>query len=421
MNYKRSVLTASTNLFRTPSSILLDPTFSSAFKNSAMTTAVLPMSVRRTSAAPPPDPSVVSGSSSNNSIPLDNLSNLDVLDGKPGFSSLDSSSIGPNEVNSFASYYTGTISTVSTRKIVVLSVTLVSSVLIFSSIENALSIPVLPLSLGISLIGVVLLKFFVPLRFVISSPSTPYFTLTPPGSSVQVAAVHADKARLYRAVALGVLQMLYILLYAYCSKNESMTSLHMNFFSVLPPLDLVLQKFLLKVPIATTKRTIAAAVINIVPQALALYAWDWTVALEGAVLAVLQTGWVYVVFLEQAATESYLWMSTVYVGFQVSSAILAVTQVGYWMYTFVEGYEGAFNSTSSILVQLLAAVILAVAILAFFLSAGFLIKWSSSAHIIVLISTSSAFLIALSTYIVSPWIKFLGMILLSIGWLIYVK
>ncbi|KAK9384970.1 hypothetical protein V1515DRAFT_560936 [Lipomyces mesembrius] len=407
----------SSSLFlQSPTAILLNPAATAAFSPQAVSSAMLPSTVRRTSAAILPNPELVEDTiARTDSISMDNLLRSPT-DGKVVYpvSVLDPST----QSASFATYYTGAISAVSPAKIIGLSVSLVASIVLFTYVEHDFKLSPIPLALCISLLCAFSLRFVIPARFLLLTPSNNSARTV--GSHLQVAAVFSDKQRTYRAFALGILQVIYITVFAFSASRQSMTSMHMNYFSVLPPLDLVLQKFLLKIPVKTTRRALVGNVLNVAPQALALLAWDWVVGIEAIPAAIVQMLWVYVIYLEQAATETAAWLASVYVGFLFSVATLIPLTIGTYVY---ESYYPSETSAEpvSLAVYIAVTVLLGIALGVLFLTSGFLVKWSSSAHIVVLVSTAAAILISASDAPLPGWAKLTAFGVMTIAWAVYVK
>ncbi|KAK9329189.1 hypothetical protein V1520DRAFT_386028 [Lipomyces starkeyi] len=407
---------SSSSFLQSPAAILLKPAATAAFSPQAVSSAMLPSTVRRTSAAILPNPELIEDTVARaDSIPMDNLLRSPT-DGKVVYpvTVLDPST----QSASFATYYTGAISAVSPAKILGLSVSLVASIVIFTYVEHDFKLSPIPLALCISLFCAFSLRFVIPARFLLLSSSNNSASTV--GSHLQVAAVFSDKHRTYRAFALGILQVIYITAFAFSAARQSMTSMHMNYFSVLPPLDLVLQKFLLKIPVKTTRRALVGSVLNVAPQALALFAWDWVVGIEGIPVAVVQILWVYVIYLEQAATETAAWLASVYVGFLFSVATLIPLTIGTYVY---ESYYPSETSAEpvSLAVSIAVTILLGIALGVLFLTSGFLVKWSSSAHIVVLVSTAAAILISASDAPLPGWAKLTALGVMTIAWAVYVK
>ncbi|KAK9485409.1 hypothetical protein V1527DRAFT_136043 [Lipomyces starkeyi] len=407
---------SSSSFLQSPAAILLNPAATAAFSPQAVSSAMLPSTVRRTSAAILPNPELIEDTVARaDSIPMDNLLRSPT-DGKVVYpvTVLDPST----QSASFATYYTGAISAVSPAKILGLSVSLVASIVIFTYVEHDFKLSPIPLALCISLFCAFSLRFVIPARFLLLSSSNNSASTV--GSHLQVAAVFSDKQRTYRAFALGILQVIFITAFAFSAARQSMTSMHMNYFSVLPPLDLVLQKFLLKIPVKTTRRALVGSVLNVAPQALALFAWDWVVGIEGIPVAVVQILWVYVIYLEQAATETAAWLASVYVGFLFSVATLIPLTIGTYVY---ESYYPSETSAEpvSLAVSIAVTILLGIALGVLFLTSGFLVKWSSSAHIVVLVSTAAAILISASDAPLPGWAKLTALSVMTIAWAVYVK
>ncbi|KAK9359164.1 hypothetical protein V1504DRAFT_410973 [Lipomyces starkeyi] len=407
---------SSSSFLQSPAAILLNPAATAAFSPQAVSSAMLPSTVRRTSAAILPNPELIEDIVARaDSIPMDNLLRSPT-DGKVVYpvTVLDPST----QSASFATYYTGAISAVSPAKILGLSVSLVASIVIFTYVEHDFKFSPIPLALCISLFCAFSLRFVIPARFLLLSSS--HNSASTVGSHLQVAAVFSDKQRTYRAFALGILQVIFITAFAFSAARQSMTSMHMNYFSVLPPLDLVLQKFLLKIPVKTTRRALVGSVLNVAPQALALFAWDWVVGIEGIPVAVVQILWVYVIYLEQAATETAAWLASVYVGFLFSVATLIPLTIGTYVY---ESYYPSETSAEpvSLAVSIAVTILLGIALGVLFLTSGFLVKWSSSAHIVVLVSTAAAILISASDAPLPGWAKLTALGVMTIAWAVYVK
>ncbi|KAK9323331.1 hypothetical protein V1517DRAFT_320907 [Lipomyces orientalis] len=407
---------SSSSFLQSPSAILLNPAAISAFSSQAVSSAMLPSTVRRTSAALPPNPELVEESIARSDSILMNDLLRSPTDGKVVYP-VTVSEPGAQST-SFATYYTGAISTVSPTKILGLSVSLVASLVVFTYVEHNFKLSPIPLALGISILCAFALRFVIPARFLLLTSS--YDTVVTVGSKLQVGAVFSDKHRTYRALALGILQVIYITLFAFCATRQDMTSVHWNYFSVLPPLDFVLQKFLLKIPVKTTRRTIVGGVLNLAPQALAVFAWDWVVGMEGIPVAVVQILWIYVIYLEQAATETAAWLATVYVGFLFSVATLGSMTVGNYVYELYYPSEVTAEPVS-LAVYISVMILLGIALGTFFLTSGFLVKWSSSAHIVVLVSTASTILIAASHATLPGWAKLLALCITALAWAVYVK
>ncbi|KAK9373352.1 uncharacterized protein V1513DRAFT_465764 [Lipomyces chichibuensis] len=407
---------SSSSFLQSPAAILLNPAATAAFSPQAVSSAILPSSVRRTSAAIPPNPELIEDTVARTaSIPMDNILRSPT-DGKVVYpvTVLDSST----QSASFATYYTGAISVVSPAKILGLSVSLVASIVVFTYVEHNYKLSPIPLALCVSLFCAFSLRFVIPARFLLlSSLNNSASTV---GSQLQVAAVFSDKQRTYRAFALGILQVIFIIAFAFSAARQSMTSMHMNYFSVLPPLDFVLQKLLLKIPVKTTRRALLGSVLNAAPQALVLLAWDWVVGIEGIPVAVVQILWVYVIYLEQAATETAAWLASVYVGFLFSVATLIPLTIGTYVY---ESYYPSETSAEpvSMAVSVAVTILLGIALGILFLTSGFLIKWSSSAHIVVLVSTAAAILISASDAPLPGWAKLTALAVMTIAWAAYVK
>ncbi|KAK9352404.1 hypothetical protein V1505DRAFT_422170 [Lipomyces doorenjongii] len=408
---------SSSSFLQSPAAILLNPVATAAFSPQAVSSAMLPSTVRRTSAAILPNPELVEDTiaSRTDSIPMDNLLRSPT-DGKVVYpvTVLDPST----QSASFATYYTGAISAVSPAKILGLSVSLVASIVVFTYVEHDFKLSPIPLALCISLFCAFSLRFFIPARFLLLTSSSNSASTV--GSHLQVAAVFSDKQRTYRAFALGILQVIYITVFAFSASRQSMTSMHMNYFSVLPPLDLVLQKFLLKIPVKTTRRALVGSVLNVAPQALALLAWDWVVGFEAIPVAVVQMLWVYVIYLEQAATETAAWLASVYVGFLFSVATLIPLTIGAYVYESYYPFETSAEPVS-LAVSIAVTILLGIALGVLFLTSGFLVKWSSSAHIVVLVSTAAAILISASEAPLPGWAKLTALGVMTIAWAVYVK
>ncbi|KAK9241625.1 hypothetical protein V1506DRAFT_550216 [Lipomyces tetrasporus] len=304
---------------------------------------------------------------------------------------------------SFASY-TDAIST-SPTKILALSVSLVASIVVSTYVEHTFKLSPIPLALGTSILCTFSLRFVIPARF------------------LEVSAVLSDEHRTYRAFALAVLQVKFITFFAFCATRQDMTSLHWNYFSVLPPLDFVLQKFLLKIPMKSTRRTIIGGLLNLAPQALTFLAWDWVVGIEGIPVAVVQMLWIYVIYLEQAATETAAWLTTLYVGFIFSAQLSLVTlvsmKIGTYVYDLYYPSEIAAKPIS-LVVYISAMILLGIALGTLFLTSGFLVKWSSSAHIVELVSTASAIMISASHATLSGWVKLVTVGVMVVAWAVYV-
>ncbi|KAK9367290.1 hypothetical protein V1509DRAFT_177268 [Lipomyces kononenkoae] len=404
---------------QSPAAILLNPVgTAAAFSPRGISSAILPSTVRRTSAAVTPEPAGV-------------MQDPFTMDGVLSSSS-DGKAIYPVTVldpsmlqsASFATYYTGPLSAVSPTKLFGLSVSLVVSFVVFTYLEHDFKLSPIPLALSVSILCALSLRFLIPARFLLSTTSSSESNKTV-GSHLHVGAVFSDKQRTYRAFALGILQTIYMTVFAFSATRQSMTSMHMNYFSILPVLDFALQKFLLKIPAKLTRRTVLGSVLNIAPQVLALLAWDWVVGIEGIPVAVVQILWFYVIYLEQAATETAAWLASVYVGFLFSVATLIPLTIGSFVYEHYHPSASIMGAAADSQVSLVASIgvtiILGLALGVLFLTSGFLIKWSSSAHIVVLVSTASAILIAASDAALPGWTKLTALAVMTIAWVVYVK
>ncbi|KAK7202475.1 hypothetical protein BZA70DRAFT_285886 [Myxozyma melibiosi] len=403
----------------------------------------LPTTVRRLSAAPPPPQDLIDAavatsgrvSFGGEAIPLGDM--LTVPGGAPGaldpssassmrptFASVNSTSAHAHGA-SFVSYFTGSVSIVSQNLIVGLSVAVVFSIVSLTSIQHAFAPNPAHLALGACLTAAVLLRFVVPSRLLLltsaTASSASAASLTA-GSRLQVSSVFADKKRSFRALALGSLQAVFIFAYAISAARQNMTSMHMNYFSVLPPLDTVLQVLLLRIKVKLTLRAVVGGVINFVPQGLALISRDWTVGFEAIPIAVAQTLWSYMIFLEQAATESTAWLATVYVAFLVSVGILVPVSGAWALYDFyTPATPDAIFKSHDFVVMTVLCCICGVLLLTLFLASGFLIKWSSSAHIVVLVSTASSILIISWSTVLNPLFVTAGVVLSAVAWALYVR
>ncbi|KAK9234119.1 hypothetical protein V1525DRAFT_414111 [Lipomyces kononenkoae] len=423
-------LSSSSSSFRqSPVAILLSPVGpAGAFSPQAVSSAMLPSMVRRTSAATTPDAGLVQDPMVRTPVGMAGVLSSPTDGGKVVYplTVLDPSM----QSASFATYYTGPLSAVSPTKLLGLSISLVASFVIFTYVEHDFKLSPIPLALSVSVLCALSLRFLIPARFLLSSSSSSASSMSSEsgkmvGSHLHVSAVFSDKHRTYRAFALGILQTIYMTVFAFSATRQSMTSMHMNYFSVLPILDLVLQKFVLKIPSKLTRRTILGSVLNIAPQALALLAWDWVVGIEGIPVAVVQILWVYVIYLEQAATETAAWLASVYVGFLFSVATLIPLTIGSFVY---ESYHPSLSSEMadnnkqvSLALSIAVTMILGFALGVMFLTSGFLVKWSSSAHIVVLVSTASAILISASDAALPVWAKLTALGVMTIAWFVYVK
>ncbi|KAK9467618.1 hypothetical protein V1512DRAFT_275584 [Lipomyces arxii] len=403
------------SFLKTPTQILLNSGSLSSFTSQANMS--LPTSMRRTSAAPPPSESLIQETVSVNNtsdIPMSDLLRSPT-DGKPVFPMAMPTPV--SEASSFAAYYTGTVSTVSGQKIIGLSVSFVASIVVFTYVQHEAKISPIPLSLSVCAFCALALRFIIPPRFLMLSHNSSSAAV----GRLQVTAVFSDKQRTYRAVVLGLAQVVLVAMFAYSAGRQTMTSMHMNYFSVLPPLDFVLQKFLLRIPIKTTRRTIASAVLNFAPQVLALLAWDWVVGLEAIPIAVCQIVWIFVIYLEQASTEASAWLALIYVSFLVSVGLLIPLTIGDWIYKFYYPIEDAGSLIATTIEDLGATVACSIAIGTFFLTSGYMVKWCSSAHIVVLVSTASLILISLSDAVLTLGMKFAAFSLTAMAWAVYVK
>ncbi|KAK9450727.1 uncharacterized protein V1518DRAFT_151876 [Limtongia smithiae] len=416
----------------TPTSVLLSSASvaaKAAFSPAVAMADALPVAtnaVRRSSAAPPPNPELLqsaiqmvdfnSSEGSNDSI------NAKLASMPPSTPSISGNLLVPDSVPasaSFTNYFNGPISTISANRIIAVSFALVASIVCLTSVQQSLRLAALPYSLGVSIVAAIALRWFVPARVLMSSSS--FSTSNTVGNRIPVAAVFADRPRLYRALALGLVQATAVAFFAYSAARQNMTSLHMNYFSVLPPLDFVLQKILLRLPLPRTRRTYIGIIINTTPQILALLSRDWNTGFEAVPVAVMQTLWSYVIFLEQAATETTAWLSTIYVAFLFSIAFLLPVTVASSAYFFYFPSDGEVFSSASVAGAFACIIGSGLLFMVFFLSSGFLIKCSSSAQIVVLVSTASAILICLWHSVLPLWVRFVGLSILSVAWSVYVK
>ncbi|KAK9379132.1 uncharacterized protein V2V93DRAFT_374071 [Kockiozyma suomiensis] len=415
----------------TPASLLLNPaSYSSPMADS------LPTTVRRLSAAPPPPQDLLDAVSTSgrasfgaDAIPLGDMlavpgSEAVVNGSRPVFQATASTSVHAHGA-SFTSYYTGSVSTVSSSLTIGLSVSVVACIVGLTSLEHALRANPAHLAFGSCLVVALLLRFVVPSRLFLlssSSSSSASSSTAMVGSRMQVSSVFADRRRSFRAIALGALQAVFIILYAFSATRQNMTSMHMNYFSVLPPLDLAMQFLLFRILPKTSMRTIAGTIINMTPQGLAFLSRDWAVGIEAVPIAVAQTLWTYTVFLEQAATESTAWLATIYVAFLVSLGMLLPISAAWLLYDYyIPARPESLIIPYGIVSMTAISAVNGVLLLTLFIASGYLIKWSSSAHTVALISSASTLLIVSWSNVLTPWLSLLGVILTGIAWAVYVR
>ncbi|KAK9477409.1 hypothetical protein V1514DRAFT_333976 [Lipomyces japonicus] len=322
--------------------------------------------------------------------------------------SASSSSSSSSLSSTFTSYYTAAVSSVSRAKIVAASAAVVLAVVASTAVQHQARLHPVHLSLASAAVAALAIRI-VFVRQLLGS------------TAVRQAA--SDRSRRARALALAGLAILFAITTAHASATQNMPSLHTNYFSVLPPLDVVLQIFGLKVTgIKISRRAIASFGINLAPQALTLLARDWVVGPEAIPAAVALTAWIYVVYVEQSSTEAAAWLASVYLALLYATAALVPVSLLTLVWSAITQPDGSGFSLTGIVTALPAVFVFGVSLAALLVAAGFLIKWSSSAHIVVLVSSASTILIISEHHDqLSIALKLLAAVVTAAAWFIYVQ
>ncbi|KAK9472955.1 uncharacterized protein V1510DRAFT_415641 [Dipodascopsis tothii] len=330
----------------------------------------------------------------------------------------------------FQAYYSsGGVSSTSRKIIVALSLVFMGALISFVEIQSVANINPLMLVLTTTLCGFAALRLLIPRGLTLTGSALSALETTAPGkgrvvmagATSEIALVFRDRRRLARAVAMGIVQFVFVLLFGYVGITQSMASIHMNFFSVLPAADFVLQRIVFKINMIFCRRVAAGAVFNLVPQVFALLARNWEISAVGFPVAVLFVVWIFFAHIEQAYVDGGEWLSTVFVSYMAMSIVIG--PVGFVCVCIFELYGGVKGDTLGLdglaMPNLIAALIAGGCLFTLFLSAGYLTKVSSSAHIFALVSTCSLLLI-LSEGLVSLFFATVGLLAVIIAWIVYV-
>lgn len=338
----------------------------------------------------------------------------------------------PHFVNGshFQNYFTsGEISSTSRQVIVSLSVVYVVVLVAYIEVQHSAKINPAVVSIESTICALICLKLFIPRGLTFAGSAMSNMESSPgkgnrlvmAGSSSEVALVFSDKARLWRCAAMGLAQCIFTIVLSYAAISQTMASLHMNFFSVLPPVDFVLQRLVLKVNMLLSRRTIAGTVINIVPQLFSFLARNWEMNALGFVIALMYMVWIFFVCVEQGTVEAGEWLTSLYVSYLAAAmAFVPIISVGmYLAATFGAGDGATLGMDALAMPNLIAGFIAGFALFILFLLTGYLIKVSSSAHVIALVSTTSMLLI-LGEGLVNFFLATIGAILVTLAWIVYV-